>query len=155
MSPVLIDPEFEADVDAAWVERVVAGTLEMEGVPDDVLLSVVITGDERVHDLNRQFRGVDAPTDVLAFGEAPTPASVPFVAAPGEPPYLGDVVVSLPRARAQAAEHSHALCDELRLLIVHGILHLLGYDHAAPDEKERMWNRQEVIIKALEEGDDG
>ena len=153
MSPVLIDPAFEKEVDAIWVERVIAKTLAMEGASDDALLSVVITDDERIHALNRQFRGVDAPTDVLAFGEGTT--TTQFVTSPDEPPYLGDVIVSLPRAREQAAEHGHDTLTELRLLIVHGVLHLLGYDHSTPDEKERMWDRQQIIIEALEEGDDG
>jgi probable rRNA maturation factor len=77
------------------------------------------------------------------------------VSAPGEPSYLGDVIISFPRARAQAAEEGHPVEEELRLLIVHGVLHLLGYDHATVEEQKQMWERQNAIIAVLGGGGNG
>ena len=99
-------------------------------------LSVLLTDDDGIQALNRQWRGVDTPTDVLsfAFGE---------VEGPGED-VLGDIVISLPTAARQAAEHGHGVEDELWVLLVHGLLHLLGYDHQ-DDEEER-----EMVAKTRE-----
>ena len=112
-----------------------------------VELTLVITDDDGIQSLNRDFLGKDAPTDVLAF--AALEDSGPFVAAPEAGGYLGDVIVSYPRAVAQAQEHGHSPEQELNLLIVHGILHLLGYDHADDKSKTAMWARQDAILAAL------
>ncbi len=147
MIQVLIRPPFETVVSIEWVEQTVHAVLAAEHVSIEADLSVVITGDDEIQALNAQFRGVDAPTDVLAFAEEET--EVPFVNAPDELPYLGDVIVSYPRAQAQAVEQGHGVDDELRLLIVHGVLHLLGYDHAQPDDEALMWARQNEILAQL------
>jgi len=106
-------------------------------------LTIVVTGDAALRRLNRDFGGVDAPTDVLSF-EA------------GEPGvYLGDVIISAPRARAQARRDGHPFIDEMRLLVIHGVLHLLGYDHDTPGRKKRMWAAQAkalLTVKASIEG---
>ena len=110
-------------------------------------LAVVLTDDEGIRSLNRDFLDVDAPTDVLAF---PTQGGDgPFVAAPGTGSYLGDVIISYPRAEAQAREQGHATAQELDLLIVHGVLHLLGYDHATAEERAAMWACQEAALDSL------
>lgn len=151
MIQVLIRPRFEELVDLASVERAAHAALHMESVPSDASLSVVITDDDEIQSLNRQFRDIDAPTDVLSFADdAPTPA---FVDAPDEPPYLGDVILSFPRAQAQAAEQGHGVEQEMCLLVVHGILHLLGYDHAEPDGKAIMWARQDAILDVFRAAD--
>jgi probable rRNA maturation factor len=92
--------------------------------------------------LNRSYLGIDAPTDVLAF-----PASE-LDPETGRR-YLGDVLLSLPRAERQAKDAGHGLEAELQLLVVHGVLHLLGYDHASPDEKARMWAAQAEVLGRL------
>jgi probable rRNA maturation factor len=153
MIQVLIRPSFEDEIDPARVERVACAVLEIESVSSDAMLSVVITDDGEIQSLNRQFRGIDAPTDVLSFADDAPDGS--FVTGAGEPPYLGDVVVAYPRAEEQAAAQGHSVDDELRLLIVHGVLHLLGYDHAMPKDEAAMWSRQETILMALVETDDG
>lgn len=110
-------------------------------------VTVVITDDQGIQELNRDFMGLDEPTDVLSF-----PAQEeggPFVAAPEGGSYLGDVVISYPRAEAQAAEQQHPVGRELELLVVHGVLHLLGYDHATAEEKTEMWAHQDEILAAL------
>lgn len=147
MIQVLIRPQFEAVIVAEWVETIVRAALAQENVSPEADLSVVITDDDEIRLLNAQFRGVDTPTDVLSFVEEETDA--PFVAAPDEPPYLGDVIVSYPRALAQASERQHSVEDELRLLVVHGVLHLLGYDHDTPEKEALMWARQDRILVQL------
>lgn len=105
-------------------------------------LSVVICDDEFIHSLNLQYRNVDRPTDVLSFGsEEVDPES-------GKR-YLGDIIISLPRASAQAAEASHPVTDELSMLAIHGVLHLSGYDHQTEEEKSLMWSKQSEFLRIL------
>jgi probable rRNA maturation factor len=143
---VQTSPRFAGQVDEELLRRVITEVLRGEGVEGEVALSVVITDDEAVRELNRQFRDVDAPTDVLAFGSG---QEGDFVTAPGEPAYLGDVVISYPRAVAQAEEYGHSINRELALLAVHGVLHLLGYDHVNEAERTEMWARQNEILESL------
>ena len=139
-------PRFAGEVDTELLHRVTTEALRREGVEGEVALAVVITDDGAVQELNRQFRDVDAPTDVLAFGSG---QEGDFVTAPGEPAYLGDVVISYPRAVAQAEEYGHSVDRELALLAVHGVLHLLGYDHVDEAERMEMWARQDEILESL------
>ncbi len=121
-----------------------ATLLHQQAPPAEV--AIVISDDESLQELNRRFRGVDAPTDVLAF---PDDTRGPFVGAPGFPRYLGDVVISYPRAREQAEQAGHSVEAELQLLVVHGVLHLLGHDDQSGPERAKMWAAQEAILKAL------
>ncbi len=142
---VQIDDEFAVAVDQVAVEALVRRVLESEPLPTpDVELAVVVGGDAQIQELNRQFRGVDAPTDVLSFAaldDTTHPAS-----SPEEPFYLGDVIISYPRVLAQAAEEGHSAQEELDLLTVHGVLHLLGHDHDNAERKATMWARQDAIL---------
>lgn len=105
-------------------------------------LTLVLTDNEEIQELNRIFRHHDAPTDVLAF---PSGERDPDT----HRRYLGDVVISLPQAMQQADEHGCPLENEVCLLVVHGILHLLGYDHADEEERQRMWSAQTQILGRL------
>jgi probable rRNA maturation factor len=137
-----------ADVNAFSPDRlrqVAEATLHHEGASGQATL--VITDDQGIQALNRDFLGRDVPTDVLAFSAQEEAGA--FVAAPEMGSYLGDVIVSYPRALAQAPEHGQQVEQELYLLIVHGFLHLLGYDHADEEEKAVMWARQEAILASL------
>jgi probable rRNA maturation factor len=159
MVDVLIRPKFQAKVDVPRIRHTVEDVLRREAASLDASLSVVITDDAEIKALNHQFRGIDAPTDVLSFGQEPTEAGpgqtqVSFVAAPEEPPYLGDVIISFPRAKEQAAEHGTSTEQELRLLIVHGVLHLLGYDHATPEQEAQMWATQDACLRLSPAGND-
>ena len=116
-----------------------AEVLRQEEVAEQTELSLLITDDEAIRELNRRFRGVDAPTDVLAFGAE---TEEHFVSAPESPPYLGDVVISYQRALAQAEELGHTVAKELKLLVIHGILHLLGYDHQEEADARKMRERE-------------
>lgn len=141
---VQVDEPFVAEVDAADLVNVIAAALAHEGVAE-AEVTLVITDDEAVADLNRRYRGVDGPTDVLSFpAQEPTPG---FVSAPEAAAYLGDIIIALPFTRRQAAELGRPLAEELRLLTVHGVLHLLGYDHAEPAAEAAMWARQEAILR--------
>lgn len=142
-----VDEAFVADVDLDMLQRVIRSTLDAEAQPADACLCLVITDDETVRDLNHRYRDIDRPTDVLSFS---TREGQDFVS-PGEADaYLGDVIISLPRARAQAGRAGEALRDELALLAVHGCLHLLGYDHATEAERDAMWARQREILAAFD-----
>jgi len=108
----------------------------------DSELTIVLTGDTRLHELNRDYLGVDAPTDVLSF---PASETDPETGAR----YIGDILISMPRAQAQADATGHPLESEVQLLAVHGVLHLLGHDHAGAKEKARMWKAQAEILERL------
>lgn len=127
--------------DLSFLERAGLEALRLAGVQSSDL-SIVITGDDQLQQLNRQFLGIDAPTDVLSF---PADEDDPDSGVR----YLGDVLISYPRAAAQAASGGQPLQDELQLLVVHGVLHLLGYDHAEPAERAHMWEVQAQALESL------
>ncbi len=115
-------------------------TLELEGAKGD--LTVVLTDDAQLRKLNHKFLGVDAATDVLSFPSGdPDPET-------GRA-YLGDVVLSIPRAKMQAKAAGHKLEAEVQLLVVHGVLHLLGYDHDVAGARVTMWAAQDRALGAL------
>jgi probable rRNA maturation factor len=116
--------------------------LNSSNIPEQSNLTIVIGNDKFLQRLNRQYRQVDSPTDVLSF---PSGEIDPDTNAP----YLGDVIISLPRASEQAIAENHPLADELQLLVVHGILHLLGYDHIHPADKQKMQTAQDKILSQL------
>jgi len=142
---VQVAETFEGLVAADALRAVAEAALRQEGVAGEVTL--VITDDVGIQELNRDFLDIDAPTDVLAFSAREETGG--FVSAPEASGYLGDVIVSYPRAAAQAGEQGHSVERELALLVVHGVLHLLGYDHAEAEEQTRMWARQEAILASL------
>jgi probable rRNA maturation factor len=142
---VQIAPAFAGSLSARHLRTIAIAALCHENTPGQVTL--VITDDRAIQNLNRDFLGIDTPTDVLAFSAREDGG--PFIASPEAGGYLGDVIVSYPRAVVQAAEQGHPVEQELNLLVVHGLLHLLGYDHATEEEKALMWARQETILTAL------
>ena len=124
------------------LERAANTALEHESASLDSELSIILTNDERLHELNLNYLGVDAPTDVLSF-----PASETDPETGGH--YIGDILISIPRAQTQAEAAGHPLESEVQLLVVHGVLHLLGHDHAETEEKARMWKAQTEILERL------
>jgi probable rRNA maturation factor len=134
-------------VDIKPLREAVIETLAHQDVSEVCEVVVVISNDAALHDLNARFRGIDAPTDVLSFADD---TRGPFAGGGGTfPRYLGDIVISIDRAREQAETAGGTLVQELQLLTVHGILHLLGHDHAEPAEKAVMWAAQAAILTAL------
>ena len=111
------------------------------------MVDLVITTDNEIRKLNRQFRGVDEPTDVLAFSLE----GAPLFPSPDGRRHLGEVIISLPRARAQARACGHALKRELALLVAHGFLHLLGYDDQEPPARRRMLREQARLLSQMED----
>lgn len=144
---IQIDEQFQGQVQLESLRLAALAPLIHQRVEEACELAVVVTDDAALHELNRRHRGVDAPTDVLAF---PDETRGPFVGAPGQPRYLGDVVISFSRAEAQAEEAGHSTQAELQLLAVHGALHLLGYDDESEEQRARMWAIQSEILKALQ-----
>lgn len=127
----------EALLDAARL------TLTHHDIPEnDIEMSIVIENDEKLQELNYQYRRINAPTDVLSF---PSDLIGPETGKR----YLGDVVISLARAEAQADIGNHPLEEELQLLVIHGILHLLGDDHFLEHDKNVMWEKKKRILKKL------
>jgi probable rRNA maturation factor len=143
---VEIDEKYAAEVDAHDLGRAIVAALLAEDRPEGEV-TLLVTDDEAVAAYNQQYRGVEGPTDVLSFAaQEPTPG---FITAPEMAAYLGDIVIALPFTRRQAAALNRTLIAELRLLAVHGVLHLLGYDHAEPEEEAIMWAKQDAILAGL------
>jgi probable rRNA maturation factor len=131
-------------IDEARFVAAALRVLELEAVDVASALTIVLMDDLEIAALNLQFRGVNTPTDVLSF-----PADAPPVSLPDEPDYLGDLIIAFPYASAQAAREGHGLSDMLTLLVVHGTLHLLGYDHDTEERREEMWAAQAQVLTAL------
>lgn len=142
-----VDVQIEGEwfEDKEFLQRAALATLIHQDAPP-VEVAMVISEDEALRELNQRYRNVDAPTDVLAF---PNETKGPFVGLGEQPQYLGDVIISYSRAAEQAAEASHSVEAELQLLVVHGVLHLLGYDDQNPSDRAEMWAAQEAILDAL------
>lgn len=145
---ISVGEEFRGLVDEVWVEKIVRQVLEAEGVVPPYEVSLVFTGSETVRQLNRDYRGVDETTDVLAFYMLPRKgADSSFVLPPDGVTRLGEVIISYPQAVEQAREQGHSTERELALLIIHGVLHLLGYDHEEPEEEAEMRTREKGLLE--------
>lgn len=130
------------DFPTKLLERAARAALTHQRQSAEADLSIVLTDDARLQQLNRDYLGIDSPTDVLSF---PASESDPETGLP----YLGDILISIPRAKAQAKAAGHPHESETQLLVVHGALHLLGHDHAKPREKAKMWKAQQEILESL------
>ena len=127
-------------VAAELIEGAAAAVLVHESTQGD--LTIVLTDDDQLQQLNRKYLGIDAPTDVLSFPAAEMDPD-------SRRAYLGDVLISVPRAQAQAAAAGHPLESEVQLLAVHGVLHLLGFDHGQTEERARMWSVQNEVLGSI------
>jgi probable rRNA maturation factor len=137
-----IDEEFSAFVDPQMLVEAAEAVLAHEEISEQVELSIAVSNDDTIRALNAQYRETDAPTDVLSF---PSDEFDPDE----QVQYLGDIMISYPRALAQAEAAQHPVMNEIRLLVVHGVLHILGYDHLEPEEKAEMWAIQADILAAI------
>ena len=136
---------------AKLLERAARAALEHQSASPDSDLTIVLTDDARIQELNRDYLGIDAPTDVLSFPASEADGSQ--IDPQTGSPYLGDILISLSYAAKSAERAGHPLEAEVQLLVVHGVLHLLGHDHAKVREKARMWKAQAEILKSLGLGD--
>jgi probable rRNA maturation factor len=172
---VLIFDPFEGSLSEEWLRGVALCTLGFEVLPQaggvaalalsngrPVALSLVIADDETLRTLNWEYAGLDEGTDVLSFpllspgdeGEGDSSLAEdgpPFVVPKGEglPVQLGEVILSYPQASRQAQTAGHPVQREVALLVAHGVLHLLGYDHATPEEEAAMWRKQDAVLARL------
>jgi len=145
---VQVGRPFRPALRAPWLRRIARQVLLAEGVgPTE--LGVVIADDATVRELNRRFLGIDEPTDVLSFGLGAQGGRL-FALPPGEAASLGEVIISCPTAVRQAEEQGHSVQAEVAHLLVHGILHLLGYDHQGAEDERLMRRREEALLAAVQ-----
>lgn len=150
---IRVDSRYRKHVEEAWLERLTEDTLlAAEGPCAGVEIGLSITDDDTVRNLNRDYRGVDESTDVLSFalteGDYGNDDPV-FVMPPDGLHHLGEVVISYPRAVQQAVEHRRHSEDELAWLVVHGVLHLLGYDHDEPKRERQMRAMEKKVLSQV------
>jgi len=147
---VLIDEELKAKLEVSWLQSVAEKVLTALSASTNVELGLFITTGERVRQLNRDYRGRDEPTDVLAFSAGEGVGNYPpFVQPPDGVLHLGEVIISYPQAVMQAEEYKHTIKEEILLLIIHGLLHLLGYEHDTPESELKMRAREEEVLSHI------
>jgi probable rRNA maturation factor len=150
---ISVEQKLKVPLEKGWLLRIALRTLEAEGIASPVEMGLVITDSKTIQKLNRTYRGEDRPTDVLAFHMphgTGQDSELSFVGPPDGINHLGEVVISYPQAVRQAQEQGHSVAQELALLIVHGVLHLLGYNDELPQEKQQMEARANEILKRLD-----
>ena len=143
----LIDEEFREHIDIDWLKNLARDVLGLENASPEVELGLVITSQERVRELNRRYLGKDTPTDVIAFPMSPSEEeSGPFILPPDGLLHLGEVIISYPQAVIQAREQGHSVSREMAILVIHGVLHLLGYGDETPELKKEMQAREQEVL---------
>lgn len=152
MSKTTIDIEvlrpFKRAITQKWLRQVVTAVLDAERT-HNVELSLVITDDAMVHGLNRAYRGIDRTTDVLSFALGEGLDKFAFVVPPGKPRPLGEVIISYPQAKRQAREQGQPVKREMALLVIHGVLHLLGYDHESDSDADVMRPKEAALMERI------
>jgi probable rRNA maturation factor len=149
---ILLDDGFESVLDETWLRAVACTALQSEKQPE-VEMGVLITGQEQMCRLHKEYMGEDTPTDVLSFAMRDKVDGAPDFTFPAdETEHLGEVIISYPQAEIQSAEHGHSVHREVAILLIHGVLHLLGYDHDEPLRQQNMRSREQAILKLVEDG---
>lgn len=128
------------------VERLLNFAADKQGIVEHSELSVTFVSNEKIREINREYRHKDAPTDVISFAMEELGEGEVEIAGAGLPRILGDIIISVPKAKEQAEEYGHPFLRELGFLAVHGFLHLLGYDHMEEDEEKEMFTLQKEIL---------
>lgn len=129
------------------MEKIALDSLQYEGFQEECEISISIVDNEEIHQINKQFRGIDRPTDVLSFPQLTFEEGEIMDRNEKGEVVLGDIIISLERAREQAAEYGHSLKREIAFLTAHSMLHLLGYDHMEPEEEAEMFAKQKEILE--------
>jgi probable rRNA maturation factor len=123
------------------IDQVIFATLTyLSAPPGD--MSLVLTDNATIQKMNKQFMDIDKPTDVLSFPDGDTDQETGRV-------YFGDVMIAVPYAEKQALESGNSLADEIALLSIHGVLHLFGFLHSDPEDRQKMWSIQDDILKQI------
>jgi len=141
MIVIEVDEECKGRVEEDVLKSAASKTLN-ECLDEEVSLTIVVMGEKKIRAFNEKHRGVDKATDVLSF-------TADYLDPDLGHRYLGDVLISLPTAESQAKERNHPVNDEIQLLVIHGVLHLLGYDHLDEAQEKEMWTLQDRILKQL------
>jgi len=145
---VFYDSGFEKAADEKWLKSIAEAVLTAEKQPD-AELGIVLTGQAKISELNRKYLNREGPTDVLAFALKGTPGEMPFPTPEDDVDHLGEVVISVEQAALQAPRHHHSTRREIAVLLVHGVLHLIGYDHGEADEEKVMSDKTKAILKGI------
>jgi probable rRNA maturation factor len=152
---IIIEKEITGKVEKRWLKSLTEKVIKAQGIGDNVEIGIVLAGADKVRQLNRDYLGHDGPTDVISFStrEEPPGEPVNFVQPPDEVLHLGEVVVSYPQAVIQAQEYGHSEKREIQILVIHGVLHLMGYEHDTPELAREMKAREAVTLGQIERGD--
>jgi probable rRNA maturation factor len=137
-----IAPEFEMLIDTTALRKNIQLITLHLNIPQETELTIAFVNDAAIQQLNLEFRGIDSPTDVLSF-------PVNEVNPEDDSVYIGDVIISMDTAKKQSEQQSISPLDEIYLLIIHGVLHLLGFDHDSLENKENMWAKQSELLQLL------
>lgn len=150
---ILFNEGLEGCLNRDWLQDIVSQVLTAQGIGNNIEMGLVIASQQKVQELNKTYLGRDEPTDVLSFAMLPEPVSEKesfFASPPDGVKHLGEVIICYPKAVKQATEHRHSIKREIAILIIHGILHLLGYDHGEPEPTREMKDREAAILKTVE-----
>ncbi len=147
---MLFDDGFESVLDEEWLRGIASAALEAEN-KQDAEMGILITGQEKIRQLHKEYMDEDTPTDVLSFAmmDKSSPDEPDFIFPAGDAVHLGEVIISYPQAQIQAEERGHSARKEVAVLLVHGVLHLLGYDHDEPVRQQKMQEREKAILKLV------
>jgi probable rRNA maturation factor len=141
---VQVEVDLPDDVQTARLSEAAQKVLELEEVEEGVGMTIVLVDNAHIQQLNRQYRQIDAPTDVLSFPVEPLPEEIEE-----DQDYLGDILLAYPYIAARAKDEQRSLHDDLALMVVHGTLHLMGYDHDTQENQQEMWAVQAKALAAL------
>lgn len=145
MNEFEIIDEYGCDFDYSYLDKIISKTLEMENV-DASIFSIIFIDDVKMHELNKTYRNIDRTTDVLSFAFEDNNKLCYNIR------HLGEIFISIPKMQEQAREYKHSETRELAFLTVHGLLHLLGYDHTLGEKEEKeMFAKQELVLNEFEE----
>lgn len=149
---ISVKEDFRELINKDDMRKIVQQVLEIEKAPSPYEISIVFTDNETIHVLNRDYRGIDRATDVLSFcmASGEEKEALPFILPPDDIVHLGEVIISYPQAAVQAAPQKHSIDMELTSLLIHGILHLLGYDHEDTSDEAKMQEREKQLFHDIE-----
>ncbi|PFG05660.1 rRNA maturation RNase YbeY [Bacillus sp. es.034] len=140
------ETETVSDEQTQLVQNILNFAAEQEGIEAESEVSVTFVTNERIQEINREYRSKDQPTDVISFALEELGEDEVEIIGAGIPRVLGDIIISIDRTKEQAEEYNHSVSRELGFLALHGFLHLLGYDHMEEEEEKKMFKRQKDIL---------